>query len=288
MVSLLLASVLVAQNLPVDLLEKKLRTGIEAIDARLGGTLGVAAIDLYNGHTILYNADTIFPAASTIKVPILIEVFRSVRAGELKLSDSVTLQPSESVGGSGNLQQALKQGPVTLSIMDLVVKMMIDSDNTATNHVIGMVKMDRVNRLLQELGAKQTRLRRIMMDTDAALKGNENVTTPLEMARIMEGIYRDKAASVEDCSKMVQIMKGVSGEIRNSVPKTSAVASKTGSLTGVHCETAIVYLENRPFALSVYSSFLGATENPVGEVSKLVFEYFQRLSKSNSYGNQVR
>jgi beta-lactamase class A len=289
---LLLAAALCSLPLAaqIDLLEAKLRARIQKIDDRLNGVLGVAAIDLTNGRTFLYNADTIFPTASTIKVPILIEMFRLNRAGgEFRFSDSLTLTKADSVSGSGHLQEALAKGPVTLTVEDLLNKMIIDSDNTATNKVISMAHMDRVNRLVQELGMRQTRLRRIMMDSAAAVKGNENVTTPLEMARIAESIYRHKAADPADCDGMVAIMKKVPGKIRTAIPADIEVASKTGLLTGVHCEVAIVYGPNKPFVLSVYSTFLDTDENPVGDVAKLFHEYFNnKLGKSNAYGNQVR
>ena len=285
----LFAISLSAQTSTVELLEAKLRNRIQRIDDRLNGVLGVAAIDLGTGRTFRYNADAVFPTASTIKVPILIEMFRAARAGEFQWKDSITLQPGEAVGGSGHLQDVLKQGPVTLTIEELAAKMIIDSDNTATNRVIDMAKMDRVNHLVQELGARQTRLRRIMMDTPAAVKGNENVTTPLEMARIVESIYRHKAGDAADCEAMVAVMKKVPGAIRTAVPAEIEVASKTGTLAGVRCEVAIVYGPAKPFVLSIYSTFLDKDENPVGEVAKLLFEHYnEKLGRSNAYGNQVR
>ena len=287
---LFLALTAAAQTLPTDLLELKLRARLQKIDERLNGVLGVAAIDLTSGRTFEFHGDAVFPTASTIKVPILIEMFRLARAGEFKWSDSLTLEPSDSVGGSGHLQEALAKGPVTLTVEDLVAKMIVDSDNTATNRVIAMAQMDRVNRLIGSLGAmRQTRLRRIMMDTPAAVKGNENVTTPIEMARIVESIYRHRAADPADCDSMLGIMKRVPGAIRETVPAEVEVASKTGSLPGVHCEVGVVYAAERPFVLSVYSTFLDKDENPVGEVAKLFYEHFHdKLGKSNAYGNRVR
>jgi beta-lactamase class A len=274
---------------PVDLLETKLRTHLQAIDERLHGVIGVAAIDLVTGRTLQYNADAVFPTASTIKVPILIQAYHMARAGAFHWSDSITLQPSDSVGGSGLLQVALARGPVTLTIEDLARKMIVDSDNTATNRVIAMIGIDRVNHLIATMGMRQTRLRRIMMDTPAAIRGDENVTTPLEMARIAESIYRHKAADPADCDSMVKIMKRVPGAIRFAVPQEVEVASKTGALPGVHCEVAIVYTAQRPFVLSVYSTFLDNEENPVGEVARLFYEHFRdKLAPSNVYGNRVR
>ena len=186
--------------------------------------------DLSNGHTFQDHAHTV-PTASTIKVPILIEMFRAAKAGEFQWSDSITL-PGDSVGGSGHLQEALAKGPVTLTVEAMVANMIIDSDNTATNRVIAMAKLERVNRLVQELGARQTCLRRITMDTASAAKGNENVTTPLEMARLVESIYRRKAADPADCDAMVGIMKKVPGAIRAAVPAEIEVASKDRRFDG--------------------------------------------------------
>ena len=88
---------------------------------------------------------------------------------------------------------------------------------------------------------------------------------------------------------MVAVMKKVPGAIRSAVPPNIEVASKTGLLTGVHCEVAIIYGPVKPIVLSIYSSFLDENENPVAEVAKLFFEHYnQKLGRSNAYGNQVR
>lgn len=274
--------------LPIDLLEAKLKAQVQQIDTRYRGAIGVAAIDLTNGRTFEYNASTLFAAASTIKVPILVEMFHLAKSGEFHMTDQITIQPAESVGGSGHLQDQLRNGPVTLSWLELLTKMMVDSDNTATNRAIALARMDRVNRRALELGMRQTRLRRVMMDTDAAAKGNENITTPLEMARALESLYRNKAAAADDCRQMVEILKQVPGEIRKAVPREIDVAEKTGSLGGVFNEAAVVYLKDRPFIVSIYSSFLAEGENPVGEIAALFFRHYERLSRSNAYGNRVR
>jgi beta-lactamase class A len=284
--TVLLQTLIQAQVMPVEILEQKLREKLKTIDSGVDGVLGIAAIDLTSGRSVTLNPDTIFATASTIKVPILIEMFRLARAGEFKMTDKLTLAPAELVGGSGRIQDTLKQGPVTLTVMDLITAMMEHSDNTATNRAIKMARMDRVNRRTQELGLQQTRLRRIMLDSEAANKGMENVSTPMEMARLMELIYREKAGAAEDCKEMVRIMKLVKGRIRANVPAAVEVASKTGDLVGVKCETAIVLHPKRPFVLSVYGSYLKGEENPVGTVSKLIYDHFDLLGSANAYGNR--
>jgi beta-lactamase class A len=276
-----------AQNLPGDLLEAKLRDKLKSLDQKVDGAFGVAVIDLISGKTITLNGDTQFPTASVIKVPILVEMFRQARAGEVNLREKISIQPSESVGGSGKIQDELRKGPVTMTILDLLTAMIEHSDNTATNRAIQIAKMDRVNRRTQELGLQATRLRRIMLDGDAASKGMENISTPLEMVRLMEMIYRGKACThPDDCGEMMRILKLVQGKIRGAIPLSVEVASKTGELHGVHCEVAIVLHPKRPFAVGIFTSFLPDGENPLGEAARVIYEHFERTASANVYGNR--
>ncbi len=284
--AILTAALVFSQQMPAELLEQKLKEKLRAFDHSTEGALGVAAIDLTSGRVIAHNAATAFATASTIKVPILIEMFRLARAGEFKMSDQVTLEPSELVGGSGKLQERLRNGPVTLNVLELLTAMIEHSDNTATNRAIKMARMDRVNRSTQELGQPYTRLRRIMLDSDAATRGMENVSTPLEMSRLMELIYRGRAGDPEDCKEMLRILQLVKAEIRATVPASIPVASKVGDLVGVKCETAIVMHPRRPFVISVFGSYLKGEENPVGPVTKMVFDYYDLLGAANAYGNR--
>jgi beta-lactamase class A len=282
-----LATALLAQSFPAELLENKLRDKLKQLDQKTDGALGIAVIDLISGRTIVLNPDTQFATASVIKVPILVEAFRQARAGEVNLQEKITIQPAESVAGSGLIQDQLKKGPVTLTVLDLLTAMIEHSDNTATNRAIAMLKMDRVNRRTQELGLQTTRLRRIMLDGDAASKGMENVSTPMEMARLMEMIYRGKACTQpDDCEEMLRILKLVPGKIRAAVPLSVDVASKTGELFGVHCETGLVLHPKRPFAVGIFGSYLPDGENPVGEAARLIYDHFDRLASANAYGNR--
>ena len=280
------AAIPLAQNMPIDLLEAKLKEKLRTFDRNLDGALGVAAIDLTSGRTIVHNSDSIFPTASVIKVPILVEIFHQARAGEINLRERITIAPDETVGGSGMIQESLKKGPVTLSILDLLTAMIEHSDNTATNRAIAIAKMERVNRRTQELGLQSTRLRRIMLDGGAATRNMENITTPMEMTRLMEMIYRGKACHPVDCNEMLRILRLVKGQIRAAVPESVEVASKTGGLFGVHCEVAIVLPPKRTFIVGIFGAYLKGEENPVGPVAKMIYEYFDTVGSANAYGNR--
>src|ERR1700730_14889406 len=128
-----------------EILEQKTLAEIRNFADSFEAVLGVAAIDLTSGHAFALHGDTLFPTASTIKIPILIRMFQAERAGQLRFTDSVTIQPKEAVGGSGHLQEALRKAPVPLTVRELINRMIEDSDNTATNKCIDLVGMDRVN-----------------------------------------------------------------------------------------------------------------------------------------------
>ena len=268
-----------------ELFEQKLLTRLRALDNQLDGVLGVAVIDLTTGQTFSLHGDTIFPQASSIKIPIMAEMYRAERAGEFSFSDAVTLQPSAYVGGSGQLQKGLLQGAVTTTIGKLVTAMIEESDNTATNWCIAKLGMARVNRLLDELNLVNTRLRRIMLDTGAAARNEENVSTPKEMARLVEMIYRQRLVDPSASMDMRNLMGLAKADFRKSVPAGVEVASKPGEVLGVRCETGIIFLPGRPFVLSVMSSFVVGEDNPVPAVTRLVYGHFERLANGNRYGN---
>lgn len=285
---LLFCSLACAQSTVGDLLEQKLAEKIRKLDDSLDGVLGVAAIDLTTGRTISYNGGVTFPQASSIKIPILIQVFRAARAGEIRLEDSVTLTEKDLVGGSGRLQERVKKEAVTLTVRELARAMIQDSDNLATNKLIEMVSLERVNHTLEELGFWGTRLQRRMMDAAAAARDDENIATPVEMARLVETIYRGRAVDEAACSEMLALMKLVKADFRKVVPAKIEVASKPGDVPGVHCETGVVFLPKRPFVLSVMSTLLAEGGNPVPEVVSLVYAHFQKLAASNRYGHRIQ
>lgn len=285
---LLLSVAAWAQQDPAALLEAKTLTELRRFDDGFAGALGVAAIDLSTGHSFALHGDTVFAQASVIKIPILVRMFQAERAGDFRLTDNVTLAPRDAVGGSGRLQFALKNGPVTLTVRELLTAMIVDSDNTATNRCIRMAGMARVNRMLDEHGFPSTRLRRAMMDGAAALRDDENTSTPNEMARLVEQIYRAKIVDAEASREIVAIMRRVNGAFQEGLPPDVPTAVKTGQIPGVRGETGIVFLPGRPFVLSVMSAFIDDRHTPVPEATRTLFRMFELLARSNRYGHRVR
>jgi beta-lactamase class A len=165
--------------------------------------------------------------------------------------------------------------------------MIRDSDNTATNAMIKLAGQTRINALMLTLKLPKTQLRRIMMDSEAAKRDDENTSTPVEMARLVEMIYRNTAASKKSCQKMLELLALVNADFRGALPPGIVSRSKPGGVPGVHTEAGIVELQGRPYVLSVMSSMLKGEANPLRDVVEIVNAHFTRLSVSNRYGHRV-
>ena len=167
--------------------------------------------------------------------------------------------------------------------------MVVDSDNTATNRSIDLAGgMARINRMLDEQGFPRTRLLRKMMDSAAAERNDENISTPNEMARLVEQIYRAKIVDAGAAREILDIMRRVHGGFEEGLPLDTRTAVKTGQIPGARGETGIVFLPHRPFVLSVMSAFIDDRRTPVPEVVRMVYPLFEKLARSNRYGHTIR
>ena len=252
------------------------------------GVTGVAFIDLTTGRSYAINGDVAFPQASAIKIPIMIRVFQAEREGALSLNDVVRFTPRDLVGGSGNLQAAIAAGPMEMSLLEVVTAMIEHSDNSATNKCIALVGMDRVNRMLDEMGFVRTRLRRVMLDAKAVEKGWENISTPNEMATMSAELWRGRIIDDTACRRMMDILKKVKGPMRAALPSDVEAATKTGSVPGVICQSGVILVPNRPFALSVMSTFNPADKQPITDITRIVYDSFALLARSNEWGHTWR
>jgi beta-lactamase class A len=266
-------------------LRKQLQTRLDAVATRLDGVLGYVAIDLTSNEQVAARLERQpFPTASTIKLAILYELLKQCEEGKLVLDKPAPLERSQIVAGSGVLQHLT--API-LSLADHAALMIIVSDNTATNVVIDAVAMTNVTARMKALGLADVLLRRKMMDSAAARRGDENVASPASLAKTAEMLWRGQGLEKQSRDAAVRILYQVPGAIRNAVPSRVRVASKTGTLTGVRAEAAVVELEGRPFALAVMTTYLRNDpdgQRAIGEVADAAFSYFERLAGGGAYG----
>jgi len=266
----------------------KLRARVESVDRHLDGVLGLSVKDLKGGRTLEVRPQESFPQASSIKLAVLYELYRQAEEGRINLAE-LTRPPMPRVRGGGVLQELGAE--LTLSWRDLAVLMMGWSDNAATNVLIEQLEMDAVNRRLDALGLRATRLRRLMMDLEAARRGNENVSTPTEMRQLAEAIYAGTGLAKErgrDLLAVAAVPKD--SPFRVPLPEGLVVADKPGSLEGVRCVTAVVDLPGRPYAVSIMTTYLRRDadgEAAIKELSAALYDTFDRLARASDLGRII-
>jgi beta-lactamase class A len=181
---------------------------------------------------------------------------------------------------------------VSMTLRDYATLMVVLSDNSATNIVIDAVGMHSVNERMQALGLGDVKLRRRMMDLDAALQGRENVATPASVARLLAIMREGDGLSPASRDAMFAILhKGKSSAMLRGIPSGVKVASKPGDLEGVRVDAGIVEVPGRPYIFVAMTSWLGPREDgerAIEEASRAAYEYFDRLATSSEYGRVVR
>jgi beta-lactamase class A len=270
----------------LELVRGKVEARLREIVDRARGAMGVAVLDLNSGARMGINDHLVFPQASAIKIPVLMEIYKQAGEGKFKLEDLRKIEAGDKTGGSGVLCE-LGDGTVQMSLRDLCVLMITVSDNTATNILIDLVGMERVNETLDSLGLTKTRLQRRMLDTGASLRGQENLSTPVEALRIMEMLYKGEFINRKVCDEILSILKkGKSTGLGSGLPEGMVVASKPGSIAGVATEWAIVLLKDRPYCVVVMENY-GMEQDAAAamkEISKTLHDYFLRLSRATGHG----
>jgi beta-lactamase class A len=283
--------VAVADGLPAkeaDLLAR-LRARVQSVDARLDGVLGVYARDLTTGQTVELRPDEVFPTASSIKLAVLYELYRQSEEGRVDVAE-VTRPPVPRVGGGGVLQELGDR--VTLTWRDAAVLMIGWSDNEATNVLIRRVGLDAVNRRLDGVGLGRTRLRRQMMDIEAARRGDENVSTPREMARLAEIVASGDGLAPGRAKDLLAVaaVPDEGSPFRRGLPGGVRAISKPGALEGVRCEAAWVDVAGRPYSAAIMTAYLqreSEGEAGITEISTALYETFDRLARSSEHGRLV-
>ncbi len=283
---------------------------IQNLSESFGGVVGVAAHDFDTGRKIDFNADVIFPTASTFKTVLLYELYRQVDEGKIDPSTRIVLEDRMRVPGSGVLQD-LDAG-ASLTVKDVATLMIVVSDNACTDIIYDLIGREPVEATLRRLGMNQTHLpmdcweilsglhnldpndpnltyeelKRRLGEEDAPWENNalketpeNDITTPSDMLLLMEKYQHGDGLSSASRDAIIDIMlrQKYSERIPALLPFGVRVAHKTGSVKGVRNDVGIVYAGDKTYAIAIMSkraeSGVEATEL-LAKISKLVYDEF--------------
>jgi len=254
------------------------------------GIYGLVYKDLQTGENIFYNEKENFHAASTMKTPVMIEVFKQAEEGSFSLDDSILVKNEfKSIVDSSlyrmdisedsgeNLYQFIG-GKKT--IRQLVYDMITVSSNLATNILIDLVHAENVMRTMKEIGAENIKVLRGVEDIKAFEKGLNNTTDAFDLMLIFEKIATGEIISKKACSEMINILlnQEFNSRIPALLPSDVKVAHKTGSITGIEHDGGIVILpDGRKYILIILSKGIQGSKlktNIQAEVSRMIYDYF--------------
>jgi len=255
-----------------------LKYSIEELINSTSANIGIAVKNLNTNETIMINEGLAFRSASTIKLLIMSQILKEVKAGEHALDKLVILEDRHKVGGCGILKE-LEAGH-KLTIKEYITLMIVLSDNTATNILIELSDMDKINRLVSELGLRKTELQRKMMDFEAAKAGRENKTCAEDMLHILELIYNGENVDEEYSCIMLDILKRqqITGSLDLYLPEDTVIAHKTGDLDKLEHDVGIVLLPDCPYIICVLTSENNSNREGkelIGKISQLVYNSYR-------------
>lgn len=259
-----------------------------------GAVVGLYFKSLSKGELVTVAPDSSFHAASTMKVPVMIEFFRQVERGGLSEQQPVLLinQFSSIVDGSPFSVAPIDDSDSTMYLRvgarvparELVERMIVRSSNLATNAVIELVGAKHADSTAHALGAQHIRVLRGVEDGKAFQKGLNNTTTARDLGVLLEAIETKKAASAKSCVEMLGILgrQEFNDAIPAGLPPGTRVAHKTGSITGVLHDAALVYLPGqRPYVLVVLTRNIPDEKIAralIVDLSRLVYEHVTRTT----------
>ena len=257
---------------------QELVADLEKVSRDYRGRVGVYVKDLETGRTWEYNADRLFPSASLIKVPIMAAVFEKIRLGAFSLDTQIKLTRRERVGGSGSLKW-VRDG-TSLSVMEIIYKMITESDNTATRMLIDYVGMDYLSVAFRELDLEHTNITQEGMSLKSGRVARENYTTAREMASLLERIYAGELVNRESSEFMLDVMKHTKSRsrLRRGLPLGWEIGHKTGLLRKACHDVGIVFSPRGDYVIAVLTSEVPSYSSAkifISKVAKLTYQYYK-------------
>lgn len=260
MITLLVFALLQAPQTPPAPPSPQLASMLNTIVAESGAEVSVAYRSVDGASEALIDADKSYHAASTMKVPVMIELFRQAKAGTLSLDEPLLIRnqfksivdgsPYQLSEGDDSDRDVYAAAGKTMTLRQLCELMITVSSNFATNLLIDRLGVENIRRTVTRLGADGMQVLRGVEDSKAFEKGMNNTTTARGLLVLLEKLAKGEAVDAASDAEMIAILKRqkFNTAIPAGVPSGTPVAHKTGSITRIHHDAGIVY-GPRPYVL---------------------------------------
>ena len=277
--------------------QRKLAPELQDIQQRIqqsGADVAVAFRTLDRKSAWSFRDNEVFHAASTMKIPVMIELFRQAREGKLKLDDTLpvknefhslvdgsvyTLDPADD--SEAELYKAIGQTRTLRQLCDLMITV---SSNLATNLLVEKLGVENIRATVHALRADGMNVLRGVEDNKAFEKGLNNATTARGLEALLQAIAKGKAVDAESSRQMVAILERQTFKegIPAGLPPDMRVAHKTGEVTKIHHDAGIVYAP-RPFVLVVLVRGIADSKQSaalIAEIARDVYRFTQNIHPS--------
>jgi beta-lactamase class A len=227
-----------------------------------------------------YDADSKLISASIIKVPIMLTALDMIQSGDFMPSTLIDMPKSTILEDS----EVFEYGAGKYSLEELIIWMIINSDNSATNCLIDLLSMERINDYCKRMSLKHTKVERRMLDFEAVKQGFNNYTSASDMEIVYKSLYNKSMLTPELCDYGIHILKRQRHKQLSMryLYDDVIVAHKTGGLDFINHDAGIFYLENTSY---YFGAFVTQAPNNdyamrwIGRISKLVYEYYRKQNK---------
>jgi beta-lactamase class A len=228
---------------------------------RTRGVTGVVVREAGGATLFSQRAEETFPAASVIKIPLVMALYADAAEGRVSLDERVPV--GTTVGGTGILSDLRDVRDV--SLRDLAMLTIALSDNTATNRLIDRIGVARVEERLAEWGCTRTKLARGMFDWEAQRHGLENVASPSEIAALLERLVSGGLVDRATSDAVIAVLERCQDDamLRRYLGKGGRIANKTGTLAATRNDAAIVFGPSRTV---VVVALMREVEDPLAAV----------------------
>lgn len=258
----------------------QLQEALASVPSYAPGHVALQIKDLATGYTSGVNANTVMPAASTIKIPVMVEVFRQMAAGNFDLNRVVHLEAGDRDWGSGDIAGApLGSGFKVSTLLD---KMITVSDNTAANMLIRLVGRSHINETMADLGLHHTHLADYIRTAAWSVRRTLR-TTPADMVKILSDMAKHELIDEWSSNEMISILEHqqINTLLPVPLPDDILIAHKTGSFDDTLNDVGIVY-GPEPYVIAVMTTDLPSLSSGrsfIRHISKMTFNDMQQLAQ---------